>query len=210
MNEIGNTYDTLTLKEIFVRLSATNDRPLYNYFFKKYYPKLIWFTLLYVKQHNAAEEIVSDVLLTLFKNRQKIAQMDGIEGYLFIVTKNQALKYLRKNARMVYMDKMESEADLFYSDSASPEYEYIGNEFHQVIKDTIDTLPTKRKMVFKLVKEDHLRYKDVAELLDLSLKTVEAHMGLALKTISKTIQDYKAGKHQPTPVIDIKKKWKND
>lgn len=158
-----------------------------------------------MKDHNAAEEIVSDVLLAIFRKREKIAQMDSIEGYLFIVTKNQALKYLRKHTKIIYSESLESEGDLLMGHSQSPEDQYIGNEFYQVVKDTIDELPTKRKMVFKLIKEDQLKYKDVATLLDLSIKTVEAHMGLAMKAIAQTIADYKSGKGYPARVVKIKK-----
>ena len=198
-------YEDWSLKEVFQKLSQSNDRDVYNYFFNKYYPKLIWFTLLYINDHNTAEEIVSDVLLTILKKRDKIAEMDSIEGYLFIVTKHQALKYLKKNTQLVYSGKLESEGDLMLSYSSSPEDEYIGNELYSVVKDAIDCLPTKRKMVFKLIKEDQLKYKDVAELLDLSIKTVEAHMGLAMKAIAKTIADYKAGNNTLTKVVNIKK-----
>lgn len=204
--EKAGKYDHLSLKEVFEVLSQNNDRGAYNYFFNKYYPKLIWFTLLYVNDHNAAEEIVSDVLLTILKKREKISGMDSIEGYLFIVTKNQALKYLRKNTQLIYSEKLESEGDLLMGQGKSPEDEYIGNEFHKVVKDAIDALPTKRKMVFKLIKEDQLKYKDVATLLDLSIKTVEAHMGLAMKAISRSINEYRSENKLPTRVIHIKNK----
>ncbi|MFY0652453.1 MAG: RNA polymerase sigma-70 factor [Cyclobacteriaceae bacterium] len=207
--EKSNSYDHLSLKDIFQGLAKSNDRSLYNHFFNKYYPKLIWFTLLYVKQHNAAEEVVSDVFLTILRNREKICKMDSIEGYLFIITKNQALKYLRRKRPVVYMDKLESEEDLIISGASSPEDVYIGNEFYWLIKQTIDALPAKRKMVFKLIKEDQLKYKDVAELLDLSIKTVEAHMGLALKTVSKAISDYKNNDSLATRVIPLKNKKSN-
>ena len=97
-------YEDWSLKEVFQKLSQSNDRDVYNYFFNKYYPKLIWFTLLYINDHNTAEEIVSDVLLTILKKRDKIAEMDSIEGYLFIVTKHQALKYLKKNTQLVCLN----------------------------------------------------------------------------------------------------------
>ncbi|MCK5369286.1 MAG: hypothetical protein KAQ62_12065, partial [Cyclobacteriaceae bacterium] len=75
-----NLYEQLSLKEIFKKLSESPDRPLYNFFFNKYYPKLIWFALLFVKQHNAAEEVVSDVMLSIFKKRKKLAKTDNIDG----------------------------------------------------------------------------------------------------------------------------------
>ena len=185
------TYDQLTLKEVFIKLSESPDRCVYDYFFNKYYPKLIWFALIFVKQHSIAEEIVSDVMLNIFNKREKLAQSDNIEGYIFISVKNQSLKYLRKHKRLVYFDNFEGETDFLMTTSCSPEYEYLESEFYQVIKSTIDSLPPKRKLVFRMIKEEGLKYNDVAKLLELSVKTIETHMGLALKTLHKNIDHYK-------------------
>ncbi|HBH49603.1 MAG TPA: hypothetical protein DDX98_13235, partial [Bacteroidales bacterium] len=103
-----NLYDQLSLKEIFVELTENPDRALYNFFFNKYYPKLIWFALIYVKQHSLAEEIVSDVMMNIFKKREKLASSENIEGYIFISVKNQSLKYLRKHKNKVFIDNYEN------------------------------------------------------------------------------------------------------
>lgn len=198
-------YDQLSLKEIFKKLSESPDRALYNHFFNKYYPKLIWFALLYVKQHNAAEEVVSDVMLNILKKRKKLAKTDNIEGYIFISVKNQSLKYLRKRKRQIYIENFESETDLLMTTSASPEYEYLENEFHQIIKFTIDSLPPKRKLVFKMIKEDGLKYREVANLLGLSIKTIETHMGLALKSLQENIEQYRTDKVQDARIFSLKK-----
>ena len=196
-------YKELTLKEIFAKLSESPDRALYNFFFDKYYTKMIWFALIFVKNHNAAEEVVSDVLLSIFKKREKIAKSDNIEGYIFISVKNQSLKYLKKNKRQVYFDNFESEADLLMTTSVSPEYEILENEFYNVIKVTLDSLPPKRRLVFRMIKEEGLKYQEVAKLLDLSVKTVETHMGLALKTLHQNIEKYKKDEFEVTPTYSL-------
>lgn len=195
----------MTLREIFQRLTDSPERSLYNYFFNKYYPKLIWFALIYVKQHSLAEEIVSDVMLNIFKKRQKLAESENIEGYIFISVKNQSLKYLRKNKNKIFIDNYENEADLLLSSNESPEYLYITDEFHQIVRMAINALPPKRKLVFRMIKEEGLKYQDVARLLDLSIKTVETHMGLALKSIHECIEHYKDEKSMNVPVYAIKK-----
>jgi RNA polymerase sigma-70 factor (ECF subfamily) len=197
-------YDNLSLQEIFTKLADTPDRALYNYFFNKYYPKLIWFALIYVKQHNLAEEIVSDVMLNIFKKRQKLAVSENIEGYIFISVKNQSLKYLRKNKKKIFIDNYENEADVLFATSETPEFQYIHNEFHLIIKQAIDSLPTKRKLVFRMIKEEGLKYQEVARILDLSIKTVESHMGLALKTIHACIEGYKNERANGVSVIALK------
>jgi DNA-directed RNA polymerase specialized sigma24 family protein len=101
-----NIYDNLSLTEIFRRLSEYPERALYNYFFNKYYPKLFWYALIYVKQHSLAEEIVSDVMLNIFRKRQKLSESENIEGYIFISVKNQSLKYLRRQKRGMLIDNI--------------------------------------------------------------------------------------------------------
>ena len=187
-----NLYEHLTLKEIFQRLAESPNRVLYDVFFNRYYPKLIWFALLFVKQHCAAEEIVSDVLYNILRMRKKMATTVNIEGYIFIAVKNQSLKYLRKKKPQAVFDDFENEADLMMTTSVTPEYEYEENEFHRILRLAINSLPPKRRLVFRMVKEEGLKYNDVANLMDLSVKTVETHMGLALKTIHECIYRYKA------------------
>lgn len=196
-------YSELTLKEIFTRLSQCPDRSLYNYFFDKYYKKLIWFALLFLKNHDAAEEVVSDVLFSIFKKKEKLAKSDNIEGYIFISVKNQSLKYLRKNKRNVYFENFESEAGLLLTTSVSPEYKLIENEFSVVIKKMLDSLPPKRRLVFRMIKEEGLKYQDVGKLLGLSVKTVETHMGLALKTLHENIAKYKNDELLEAPLYSI-------
>lgn len=194
----NNLYGKLTLKEIFIKLSETPDRLLYNHFFNIYYQKLIWFALLFVKNQNAAEEVVSDVMLSIFNKRKKLAESDNIEGYIFISVKNQSLKYLRKYKRQVSLDDFESEANFLLTTSVSPEYKMLENEFYGVIKTTLDSLPPKRKLVFRMIKEEGLKYQDVANLLNISVKTIETHMGLALKTLHKNIEKYQRDEFSTT------------
>lgn len=194
----NNLYGKLTLKEIFIKLSETPDRLLYNHFFNIYYQKLIWFALLFVKNQNAAEEVVSDVMLNIFNKRKKLAESDNIEGYIFISVKNQSLKYLRKYKRQVSFDDFENEANFLLTTSVSPEYKMLENEFYGVIRTTLDSLPPKRKLVFRMIKEEGLKYQDVANLLNISVKTIETHMGLALKTLHKNIEKYQRDEFSTT------------
>ena len=72
-----------------------------------------------------------------------------------------------------------------------------------MIKATLDSLPPKRRIVFRMIKEEGLKYQDVANLLDLSVKTVETHMGLALKTLHENITRYKQDRLTSTPIYSV-------
>jgi len=185
--------DKHTTASLFRKIVEEESRSAYNEFFDIYYPKFIKIAIFYVKQHHFAEDVISEVLIKIFKNRQKIMNVDNIEGYLFITVKNECLRYLEKNKKFIDIESIESEDDFIIRVNKNPESELISNEFFQVVKETVSNLPPKRRMIFRLIKEDGLKYKDVAELLNISHKTVDAHMGLAFKNLSKAIEAYKEG-----------------
>lgn len=186
-------YGAMTLNEVFAVLSRENDRSLYNWFFNKYYPRLIQFSLLFTKKHHLAEEAVSDVLMGVFKNRERIAKMDNIEGYLFISVKNQSSNLLKKRSRHLFVDTFDNEEDYIMEDSATPESSLLDDELTTVLRQIVDDLPPRRREIFRLIREDKLKYKDVATLLNLSVKTVETHIGLAMKSVSNGISQYRNG-----------------
>jgi RNA polymerase sigma-70 factor (ECF subfamily) len=196
----------INIQDLFRRIAVSDDREAYNQFFDHYYPKLIRFALRFVKQHVFAQDVVSEVLMRLFKHRHKLADVEHIEGYLYIMVKNQSLKYLRRVQKSgSLVQPMDEESDiLIASDGSTPEGAMLNDEIHRVLQETNDLLPPRRQMIFRFVKEENLRYKDVAALLDISVKTVEVHMGLALKDVAKALEAYQHGE-RPARVVKIKK-----
>ncbi|MCG8310168.1 MAG: RNA polymerase sigma-70 factor [Cytophagales bacterium] len=193
----------LITARLFKKIAEEGCRSAYNEFFDIYYPKFIKFAILFVKQHHFAEEVVSEALIKIFKNRQKISRIDNIEGYLFITVKNECIRYLERNRKYIGFESIENEEDFVLKVTKNPEDEVIYNEFSKMIKETIKNLPPKRKMIYRLIREDGLKYKDVATLLNISPKTVDAHMGLALKSLNKAIRSYKEGKFRITSMRKI-------
>jgi RNA polymerase sigma-70 factor (ECF subfamily) len=82
----------------------------------------------------------------------------------------------------------------------------LADELRHVIIATVEKLPPKRRMVYKMVKDDGLKIKEVAELLDLAEKTVKKHLELAIRSLKETVEIYYAEKQSVTPVISIKHK----
>ena len=168
--------------QLFQRIVQYEDREAYNLFFDYYYPRLIQFSMIFVKQHAGAEEVVSEVLIKIFKKRKKLASISHLEGYIFIATKNESLKFLhREKQHNVLVNFTEDEADYILPTYQSPETVLLDKELNAIMTEAVDALPPKRRMIFRFIKEEGLRYKDVAKLMDISVKTVEVHMGLALR-----------------------------
>lgn len=141
---------------------------------------------MFVKSEASAEELVSDVFYTLWENRKILPEINNFDSYLYKIAKFKALNYLR-DKKVVYIDLDETSIDLFASTTTNPENEYISNETISSINNAIEELPTKCKLAFKLIREDNMKYKDAAEHLGISIKTLEAHLASAMKKIREKL-----------------------
>ena len=172
--------------EIQLRL-AQGDEAAFKTLYDYYSPRLYQFAYAIIHSRETAEEIVADVFLQIWQKRVRIGSLDNLNWYLHITTRNIAYSYYRKNNRRKNFDFDEAVLS-YYQVHATPEEILIGQEVLQVINQAINDLPPKCKLIFRLVKEDNLKYREVAELLHLTLKTVENQMGIAVKKIHEVIR----------------------
>lgn len=174
------------LKEIQDRIALHSDEQAYKELFHYYYPSLYQFALSMVKTGQLAEEIVSDVFIHIWQKRTALARIQNLKLYLFVSTKNTSLNYLRQQKKdMVLPDDYRVQLRSVYFD---PEQLLITAEMINRIQQAIHQLPPRCQLIFKLVKEDGLKHREVADLLNLSLKTVENQMTLALRKIGSAIR----------------------
>lgn len=184
--------DKSELHQLLGKISKENCRRSFDRFFDYYYPKLVDFANFYIESHESAEEVASDVLLKLFVNRHKLLFIKKLDAYLYKSVKNQSISYLRKakqNCQLTPIDGEPMVNDIIEPD-ASPERKYIGDEFYSVVLKIIENMPPRRQMIFRLVKQEGKTYKEVSELLNISPKTVEVHMGLAIAHIRESLEKY--------------------
>lgn len=177
----------IDLKELLLKIAYDSDLAAFQKIYFLYYERLLKLACSFVKQTEVAEEIVDDVFVKIWSNRSKLNEVNNLTVYLYVAIKNQALNYNQAN-RMICID-IESVGFELKDISSSVEDILITAELAKVINDAVQRLPEQCKMVFKLVKEDRLKYRSVAEVLNISPKTVEYHMGNALKTIAAAISD---------------------
>jgi RNA polymerase sigma-70 factor (family 1) len=172
---------------ILVRDIALYDsEQAYNQLFNRLFNPLKRFAASFVKSNELAEEIAGDVMITLWRNRHQLLAIRNIKIYAFVIAKNTSLNALKaKNGDTVQLD--ETNVDITF-DYLTPEQILINEELKSSIAQIVQALPPRCKMVFKLVKEDCLSYKEVAEILEISPKTVDAHLVTAIKKISGLIK----------------------
>ncbi len=168
------------------RIARYDDQLAYKELFVLLYPPLLQFAAAFVKAKEPAEEIVSDVFMVLWEKRKRIDSISNLKVYLYVATKNAAINYLARKNKLVTsnIDEMDLAPDSIYF---NPEQLLITAEMGKRIKEVIDQLPPKCKIIFKLVKEDELKCREVAEILHLSVKTVENQLSIALRKIGAAI-----------------------
>lgn len=152
------------------------------------YPKLFKVAKFFTQTNFAAEEVLAEVFIQFWQNRKKNTRVENVQGYFFIAVKRQSLRYLQKNKAYQSFD-FENLKNLMIEVS-NPESSLLDNELKQAFLSAVKNLPPKCRMVFRLVKDDGLKYKEVAEILNISDKTVEMHMSNALKSIRHDMQPF--------------------
>jgi RNA polymerase sigma-70 factor (family 1) len=137
------------------------------------------------KDKTLAEDIVQNVFFKLWKNRKKIEILDSINSYLFKACYNEFIDNYKKQKKTIdYLTEIRISAMDFFIDDT---IDTIQQERITSIKKAIEKLPNKCKEVFIMIKIEGLKYKEVADNLKISIKTVEAHMSLALRKIKEQI-----------------------
>lgn len=177
------------LCELIKKIAVEGDAVAFKTLFLSYYNRLARFAYSFTKAMQPAEEIVSDVFLKLWKTRTSLTEVQNIHLYLYVMTKNASLNYLQKEKKTAFFSLDQHLLDL-PDIGESPEQRMMNAEIFQQLQTAVAQLPPKCRLIFKLVKEDGLKYKEVAVLLDISQKTVEAQMTIALKRIGSSVRFY--------------------
>ena len=160
-----------------------NSRILEKYFQWMYRP-LCLYALNITESYEDSEDIVQQIFVELLE--KAIAgslEVGDIKGYLYTVVRNRAVKYAKKN-----QEKVSVESAMYLTDEKSLS---ISVEEEALVWDWIDALPTERRNIFLMAKQQGMKYREIAIQLNISIKTVEGQMGKALKTLrDKAIKIY--------------------
>lgn len=195
MNE---PHTTAPLKELQLRV-ARGDENAFTQLYLHFGKKLILFGVSLVRSKEIAEELVEDVFVKLWANRNHIAEIENITVYLYVAVKNKALNKLSQKANELIaapFDYLDTTLDEF---AASPYDLMITSEMMGRMHQVIEALPPRCKMIFKLIREDGLKYKEVAEILNISINTIDAQMAIAVKKICMALHIEKPVKPHNTP-----------
>lgn len=175
------------LNVLMSHIALYDSEHAYKQLFKILFPALYRFSYCLLKSRPAAEEVASDVLINLWKNRHRLIEVREVRVYAFVMARNLSLNVLnRKQGKAcVSLDDLSSDIEF---NAMNPEQLLINGELRQRLDGATGRLPIKCKLVFKLIKEDGLSYKETADVLKISVKTVDAHLVNAVKKLTAILQ----------------------
>ncbi len=163
------------------------DKPLFEQLFKNHFVHLCNFAFQYINDTESARDIVQKVFVNLWESREKINAENSITSYLFTAVKSRCLNHIRDQKK--YRSRvLDVEIDSF--EIAVEDDDFTLKELKDKIKAALDELPEKCRLVFEMSRYQGKKYKEIAEELEISQKTVEAHMSKALKSLRANLNDY--------------------
>ena len=176
------------LKQLIYELSKNNSQDALKNIYIAFYPKLFRLAIYYVKVKALAEEIVSDTFLSIWEQRSQLLEVHDFNAYVYQIAKNTSITYLRKQTNP--KENIDSaDVNALFNPTETPESELISAELMSHLNQAVEKLPERCKLVFKLIREENLRYKEVASMLNISIKTTEAHMALAVKKLREALKN---------------------
>ena len=165
---------------ILIRRLKKEDKQAFEIIFNQYRQKLYYFTLGYLHSQAEAEEIIQNVFISLWENRDILSEVYPIRSFLYKVTVNHIYNYFRHELiRQKYADHIAIQQG---TDNSSEE-NILLNDLQHVIDSLVDELPLQQQVIYKLSRHDGLTHAEIASHLGLSIRSVENQIYRALKFI---------------------------
>jgi RNA polymerase sigma-70 factor (ECF subfamily) len=163
------------------------DNDAFDAVFRANYAPLVGTAERMLSRRDVAEEIVQDVMLELWRRRETIVVDDSLRGYLFRATRNRVLNHLRHGA----IEKR-AEPELSADREVAPRAyaALVEAEIESAVRVAVADLPNRCREIFELSRVDGLRYSEIATTLGISIKTVEAQMGKALRILRERLAQW--------------------
>ncbi|MGL1885931.1 MAG: RNA polymerase sigma-70 factor [Reichenbachiella sp.] len=176
------------IREDIVEKIAQDDQAAFEELFNFFYKDMCRFCLKYVRDEIVAEEIVQNLFLYIWEKRNSIKITSSVKAYLYTAVKNRSFNYIKlqlpKEQNKIDID----EYGVLEVVEENKEDEMVMEELKRQVSAAISDLPPKCQMIFNLSRNSGMTYKEIAEELDLSVKTVENQVGVALRKLRAQLQ----------------------
>jgi len=170
-----------------IRRIRQGDKQEFEKLFRSSYVSLVRYAKTILKDHDTAEEIVQDLFFRLWQDRVNLTIESSLNGYLFRSVHNRSLHFIEHQK---VVDRHAGEIAASADQTAEPVTEAIYySELQSKVARVLERLPERCSVIFRMSRFEGLKYNEIAEKLSVSLKTVEANMGKALKEFRKALAE---------------------
>ena len=172
------------ISEIQLRIALYEDMKAYKQLYELLSDGLYRFSYSLVRSAEVAEEIVSDVFIKIWQMRSRLAEIENLRVYLYTIARNCSLNYLARNAdsRVIGLEALDTTV---FADGNSPADLCISADLANQMRRIVQQLPPQCRIIFQLVREEGLRYKEVAAILEISPLTVRNQLSIAIQKIGE-------------------------
>ncbi|MCG8307498.1 MAG: RNA polymerase sigma-70 factor [Cytophagales bacterium] len=179
----------INISNLVYRIAQKDDEQAFRRFFDLFYARLLQLAHMILRNNEIAEDTVLEVFARIWNNREDLPKIENLNKYLYVMVKNRSLDQLRKNKDMICepLSRTNIREQIV---SQNPENILLEKELLEKINQAVLNLPEKCQIVYRLVKEEEHSYQEVADLLNISRKTVDNHINLAMNRIRSCILEY--------------------
>lgn len=175
------------IAELQYQIASYEDETAYKRLFYCVFPSLQNHAFAILQSRQLAEEVVSDVLIEIWKRRASLMEIENLRLYLFVSVRNGAIKKLQQEKKSIRQQPIHELKVELISEYIQPDEKVQLSETEEQIKAAIQQLPPQCKLIYKLAKEDQLKYRDIAALLQISVKTIDHQLAIALKKLAEKL-----------------------
>jgi RNA polymerase sigma-70 factor (family 1) len=174
--------------DLFVTKLTQGDTKAFECLFRLYYTRLTLFANRFLNDIDTSEEIVSDIFVALWENGHEINFTGSVSSYLFKSVQNKCLNYLKhQKIESLYVNHLQKQ-QLLEETLSTAESPYLEKEMALQINTALESLPEKCREIFMMSRFDHMKYKEIANKLSLSPKTVERQISIALDKLRSLLK----------------------
>lgn len=160
----------------------------YRFLFDRHFPDLCNFLMIYLHSKELSEEIALEIFTYVWEKRETLEIKATFKSFLYAAAKNKAISLYRKEHKAVFTFLEAGESVI--SEDPGSEHVMENNELRELIDSAIGKLPEKSREIYRLAWEENLSHKKIAEQLGISPKTVENHVGIALRKLRESLRPY--------------------
>jgi RNA polymerase sigma-70 factor (ECF subfamily) len=173
-------------RDLLYRISQ-DDSAAFTQLFDLYLSKVLQVAGYFIKSDEICHEVTSDVFLIIWNNRRKLVDIENFDAYIYTITKNKSFDYLDKRSREPDFLQVPLEINSLIN---NPEVELLCKEAENLVNKSIQELPPRCREVFIMAREEGFKYHEIAKILSISEKTVNAQMVTAIKKMTEAIRKY--------------------